>query len=232
MTLSAFLKKPASLLWFWVPVLGLLLQIALEAFLPHDVFMDFIAEGGPHENLQCAVMVAAFIVALRILFENYSRMSKGLLLWIGTAAAASFYVAGEEISWGQHLFHWVTPEYWATVNDQNETNLHNTSSWLDQKPKLLLALGIVVGGLVIPALRRWRPGWLPAKFATIYPPDAIATTALIFFALKLSNYVTNALDIRLFERISEIQELYMFYFVLLYLLDFHRRMRSGAALRL
>ncbi|WP_084417817.1 hypothetical protein [Henriciella litoralis] len=41
------------------------------------------------------------------------------------AAIVCFFVAGEEISWGQWIFHWETPEAMAAVNLQHETNLHN-----------------------------------------------------------------------------------------------------------
>jgi hypothetical protein len=40
-------------------------------------------------------------------------------------ALASFLIAGEELSWGQWIFHWSTPDSLAAVNLQNETNLHN-----------------------------------------------------------------------------------------------------------
>jgi len=33
--------------------------------------------------------------------------------------------SGEEISWGQRIFGWETPEGYSQVNRQNETNLHN-----------------------------------------------------------------------------------------------------------
>lgn len=37
-----------------------------------------------------------------------------------------FFVLGmEEISWGQRIFDWNTPEVWSEVNYQDETNLHN-----------------------------------------------------------------------------------------------------------
>lgn len=36
-----------------------------------------------------------------------------------------FWAAGEELSWGQHMFGTLTPEWLATINDQNETNVHN-----------------------------------------------------------------------------------------------------------
>lgn len=40
-------------------------------------------------------------------------------------AAACLFIAGEELSWGQWLFHWETPAQLASVNLQQETNLHN-----------------------------------------------------------------------------------------------------------
>lgn len=36
-------------------------------------------------------------------------------------------MALEEISYGQHVFHWQTPEYFSSINLQGETNLHNLS---------------------------------------------------------------------------------------------------------
>lgn len=41
------------------------------------------------------------------------------------AGLAAFVIAGEELSWGQWIFHWSTPEPIAAVNLQEETNLHN-----------------------------------------------------------------------------------------------------------
>lgn len=40
-------------------------------------------------------------------------------------AVAAFLIAGEEMSWGQWLFHWSTPADLYAGNLQNETNLHN-----------------------------------------------------------------------------------------------------------
>ena len=41
------------------------------------------------------------------------------------ASTIFFWAAGEEISWGQHFFRTVTPDWLAQINDQNETNIHN-----------------------------------------------------------------------------------------------------------
>jgi len=44
----------------------------------------------------------------------------------------------EEISWGQHIFGWETPDFFIEINSQNETNIHNTSSLLNELPRNLL----------------------------------------------------------------------------------------------
>jgi len=57
--------------------------------------------------------------------------------WLGLWVAACVYFAGEEASWGQWWFGWQTPAPLAELNDQGEANLHDISSWLDQKPRAL-----------------------------------------------------------------------------------------------
>ena len=44
------------------------------------------------------------------------------------AAAAFLFAAGEEISWGQRLFGWTTPDFLMGLNMQGETNIHNIHS--------------------------------------------------------------------------------------------------------
>src|SRR3546814_16819658 len=82
----------------------------------------------------------------------------------------SVYMAGEEASWGQHYAGWLTPEGWQAINDQGETNLHNTSSWLDQKPRTLLAIGVLVAGIIVPLPVRRRPANREGRFALLLPP--------------------------------------------------------------
>jgi hypothetical protein len=48
----------------------------------------------------------------------------------GAILAGGFFLcAGEEMSWGQHLFGWKAPEAITKVNVQGETNLHNLSGY-------------------------------------------------------------------------------------------------------
>ncbi len=209
--------------WLWLPLLIMAAQLVLEFTLDSRTLSILHSEGGPHETMQTLAVAAALVVAAITLLRFPYAQRPWLALWVALAALCCFYVTGEEISWGQHLFHWATPGFWSGINDQNETNLHNTSSWLDQKPRLLLELGVLTGGILMPLIRRFRPALLPARFAAIYPPDCLAVTALLALAVKITDTVAEALHVSIFERGSEVQELYLFYFVLLYLLALHNR---------
>lgn len=216
-------KPPHQFWWLWVPLVFLVIQLVLEFMLSGPELSRLLSENGPHEILQALVMALAFVVAIRILCLIDWKKERWLGVWAALAAAGSFYVTGEEISWGQHILQWSTPEYWARVNDQQETNLHNTSSWLDQKPRLVLEIGVIVGGIIIPLLAKFKKALLPERFTMIYPPAIMAVTALAYLFFKLSDKVFEGLGISFYVRVSEVQELYLFYFVLLYLVILKRR---------
>ena len=199
----------------------MLAQIGIEIFVPAENLPALHSEGGPHEILQFTFAALGLIWALRILIKIWPQKNHWLTAWIIFFCLGCTYIAGEEISWGQHIFYWDTPEYWAERNDQQETNLHNTSSWLDQKPKLLLLLGVVVGGLIIPALQKFKPSLLPQQLSIIYPPATLGVAAACTLLTKIIDKVQDNLDINFFTRVSEVEEVYLFYFVLLYLINFY-----------
>ncbi len=215
-------KTLSPLFWLWIPVAIAVAQIGIELFVPAQYLGALHSEGGPHETLQAIFMAAAFIVAIAILVRIKAQ-NIWLTLWVGIAALAAFYVTGEEISWGQHIFDWGTPDFWQQVNDQSETNLHNTSSWLDQKPRAVLLIGVIVGGLMMPLLARFKPSALPPQFSIIYPPAILTVTAICAVLVKVIDKGQDAADIVLLYRASEVEELYLFYFVLLYLIILRRR---------
>ncbi len=206
-----------SLWWLWVPLFFMAFQLSMEISLPRDVLGVLLSEWGPQETLQFMIISVAFLIAFTNLFRVNWATQKLLGGWIALAALSCFYVAGEEISWGQHIFGWETSADWQGVNDQGETNLHNTSSWLDQKPRLLLFIGIIVGGLIVPFVQKYRPALLPVKFSALYPSAQLVAVALLATLPYAIEEVAEAFDIATFARVSEVQELYMYYFVLLYL---------------
>lgn len=83
------------------------------------------------ENISAlAFLLASILFFVSFWKSNGSGLNLGFLKtkrnWIFLAIGLMFFVAfGEEISWGQRIFGWSTPEALAEVNYQQETNLHN-----------------------------------------------------------------------------------------------------------
>ena len=64
-----------------------------------------------------------------------------------------FFIAMEEIAWGQWFFHFETPEEWAKINKQGETTLHNLEGIQGNSEILRIIFG--VGGLIGIILNRF-----------------------------------------------------------------------------
>lgn len=96
------------------------------------------------------MLLVAILLAVLSVLKIKSFEFPILRFWVALLVLGCIYYVGEEISWGQHWFGWGTPDSWMGVNDQGETNLHNTSTLLDQVPRMLLTITAVAGGVLIP----------------------------------------------------------------------------------
>jgi hypothetical protein len=124
------------------------------------------------------------------------RVARGLYAALGLLL---FFVAMEEISWGQTLFGFATPEGWARINHQHETSIHNlvdrsalTAAW-----KIVsVSFGVGVVAMVALGLRFPRslvsilaphPTLVPLALCAAYAgawlhPELIELLLSIFFA--------------------------------------------------
>jgi len=202
---------------FAIPFVFFIAELIAELTLPVATMEKWHSENGGIEVAHFAISAVAFLWAAYALALYIKEKNLGMSLWFGIAALCCLYVAGEEISWGQHFFGWISGDFWMEINDQGETNLHNISSWLDQKPRLILELGVMIGGVFAPLAMKFRPSLLPAWFQAICPPMSLIPTALIVVTIKLSDKILEALDVSFYTRSSEILEIYLFYYVLVYL---------------
>lgn len=203
----------------WLPAAFFIFQVILELFLPDTIMNHVVSENGPHEFLQCLIAFAGSVLALQCALRA-KRQSVFLCAWCVCFAAGCFYIAAEEISWGQWIFKWTTSEYWTSINDQQETNLHNISSWLDQKPKALVLIGILVGGIIFPLLEKYTKTRLPERFLIIYPPITLIFVALCIAAVKLGDVIDDQIeDFYFWARDSEIEEIFVYYYLLLYIVQ-------------
>ena len=213
--------------WLWLPLAVALALLLLGQFAPR-FYTHWIGseDRGLLELSHVVVPLASMLLALRILFMPQLREARALYGLVALIAIACLYIAGEEASWGQHYLGWATPEGWQAVNDQGETNLHNISSWLDQKPRALLEAAIVIGGILVPLVALWKPQLRQGRFALVLPPLACLPVALLAEVSKLTDRLADVLGpaAHLFRRASEVQELYFYLFILLYLIVLRRRL--------
>ena len=112
----------------------------------------------PGEWCQFYFFVFALLFAVPL-----ARGGSRFRFFFAALALACFYVAGEEISWGQRLFNIPTPDFFRAHNLQQETNLHNFvtgpySTLLKQVIEAGLACAFMVYGVIYPReLRINRP---------------------------------------------------------------------------
>ena len=212
-------------LYLWMPILVMAVVWSV-ARIDVEFYQTYIGtEAGLLEFTHILLPIFSIIVCVLILRMPEARADRRIFAWIAVALVGSFYLAGEEASWGQHLGGWLTPEYWQTLNDQGETNLHNTSSWLDQKPRTILEIGIIVGGIIIPLLALWKPEIRSGPFAIFLPPLICLPVAVLaeFSRVWERLFKYGVTDFEVFYRASELQEFYFALFIFMYLLVFRKR---------
>lgn len=108
-----------------------------------------------------------------------------------------FFVAGEELSWGQRLLGWRAPEYFLIHNFEQEVNLHNVVG--KQSQNYLLVFLIMGYGMVAPLLATTETGGRFARqYGIVTPPVELSPA---FFA----GVVLFAADP--WDRIDEVAEL-------------------------
>jgi len=220
-------------LWLWFPV-AVLVLIFLVRLLGESVYERYMTtEQGAVENGTVLILVAAVIGGLLAFLRRRALPNPWLGGWLLLLILGCVYMAMEEISWGQHYFSWSTPTPIIEINDQAETNLHNVSSWFDQKPRLILELGTLIGGVIFPlwALlagfapdprRDWRYWWWPT-FAS-FPAATLAI--LIRFPNRFDKWFDWPKPPPLDIQLSEVQEYFFAAVFMIYLWSFYVRLRS------
>lgn len=126
----------------------------------------------PAQAVLYAISAAVFVYASR-----GPRLGK---LWTLGLAALSFWLAGEEVSWGQRMFGVATPDWLAGRNVQQELNFHNLDG-LHQRVRLVGVLFVGVLAFAIPLGYRWV-AWVKALVERlefpVFPLFAAPTVAV------------------------------------------------------
>lgn len=225
-------RKASRLLLTWLPLVTLVALFFLAKFEPAFFNKWMASEStGLLEFLNWLAPAITALIAIRLMFYPFIRRNRLLFFWMLAMAVGGIYLAGEEASWGQHYVGWSTPEFWETVNDQQETNLHNTSVWLDQRPRQVLTYGLIVSTLIFPLFMLYKPHMPMRQFDFVYPPLALVPLAAIILATEiykqLKHFMPDAMLSAL--RPGELQELYIVWYLLAYAIFLWVRARHVAS---
>jgi len=233
------------ILWIYFPIFFPLIFIFVKK-INMDLFTTFFtSENGIIENGTFLILLLAIIISissLKIIKKKFRK--KKLFIFIMLFTISLIYFAGEEINWGQHWFHWNAPLFFEVYNEQyigdtSETNFHNITSWFDQKPRIILTLFVLVGGILCPFYFNKKININNLKH-WIFPEIYCFPTSLVclfFYILdnsyKILCYGKPGIDItckyipQLFVfRTSEIIELYFALFLLIYILSINLKLKK------
>lgn len=172
---KSFLFKPAVYLALAIyialtyPILGMGNNI-LAAAIPEDHYFEIV--GAASLLITSVLFLYGFRVARRTLDRTWTSLAKQLVYL--ALAGLFFFGAGEEISWGQRMLGFQTPENLSQANRQEEFNLHNLSAWEASKfldaDRLFdifwftFAVLIPAAGLIVPSFRSFAAKFMPITY--------------------------------------------------------------------
>lgn len=189
-TINRFIKKypPSTLILFLFFFSGIFL--ISFAFLDLDTATDLVREDGAIENMQAILyLLGAGLWGSAFIFTkttkgNGKRRKIFYILFLGLFLFFFF----EEISWGQRIFGFSTPESLEEMNMQDETNIHNIGFsdslfWIH----LLMGFFMVTVGIIFPVLKlgskRYSLIFERLKFPVLHHNlIACFCTALVFYS--------------------------------------------------
>ena len=192
-------------------------------------------ENGLVEILQNFFLLISIFYIFR--FINYRKLNNRgifsniliILYFIGL-----IYYFFEEISWGQHIFFWNSPEFFLKFNNQQETNFHNISNLFNELPRTLLIIWCSFSFLTFYFLDKDKK-FLNLKYF-IFPHKNLKRISLLLLFFVMPDLIVDKFNlhpgypidwivkIRFYEvidfitfnyvRLSELQELIIDYYIL------------------
>jgi hypothetical protein len=170
--------------------------MVLVALLPSALWLHshalpdaLLREGGVYESGSALASLFAAILFCRAAIRATARPSRA---WFALFALGCFVLAGEEISWGQHVIGFTPPEFIADRNFQGEFNVHNLSTFQSEnnmvssllfRALMLYLIVLPIAASVFPTLSR-----LLQRVAMPLPGLAIALAALLVKGADLLNH--------------------------------------------
>jgi hypothetical protein len=190
------------------------------------LYRAFINEDAIVEWAQFGVLLALVPMGIALAVRLWRRNERSFAALFAIAAVGAFFIAGEEISWGQRLLGWATPEDLAALNEQGETNIHNIGNVLAFLNLGMFVVTIVAG--VMPFVWRWGSGGRSRDVATtiLVPPLFLASSFLFAGAYRLFRYSIMPEAGYVLSRYGEVGELLLYGALLVFAILIYRKLPS------
>ena len=180
-------------------------SVALVAPRTRYVSQALLLEGSVVEDLTFGFAFAAGLLGLWLARRRWrTRDDRWPGLGCALFAVSLLLFACEEIAWGQHIFGFEAPRWFAENNLQGETTIHNLPGLhaTSEFPALLVGLG-GLAGIWLGRFRGWRHLAVPGILATWFA--AIAFMA--FWDAYKDFYYTPRMVYYFFDWIDELVEM-------------------------
>jgi hypothetical protein len=139
-----------------------------------------------------------------------------MALLYGLVTLGAWFLTGEEISWGQRIFGWETPEALEEINRQGETTLHNIQGVQQLVPYAMLLAGLYGAGapLVWAAVgARWEH---VASRHLLIPPLCLVPAFLLAAGYRLFRMLVWPTADFVISEYAEVMELCLYLGLLLF----------------
>lgn len=212
-------QKYSSYFIFLIPLL-LILSLVSFWIWPMNFFIEINKEDNLIEYITAFSFLAASALSFAAAIYRFKRRQLIHVSLLIVAGLIFLFVAGEEISWGQRLLNFKTPQQVAEINQQNELTLHNSQGFAQYVLQAYLILGIygICSWIFLELNKHLK--WLKKSISEI-----------LFFTWPLSLYFFQNLFYNLahefghlrFPEWSETSEMILSFGILLHFLKQYRR---------
>jgi hypothetical protein len=184
---------------------------AMVAIPFRGAFRVLVNEDGIAEWGQFVLLVLLIPIYARISLVLWRRGQRRLALVYALATLAVFFAAGEEISWGQRIFGWLTPGTLEDINNQGETNIHNIGPLLTMFNLGVMGVAFVAAALPLLRWSVWRDRARSIAGYALIPPAVLIPAFGMEFSYRAVRLLFLPAPRYTLTKLAEIGEL-SFYF--------------------
>ncbi|MBI5031577.1 MAG: hypothetical protein HZB51_13700 [Chloroflexi bacterium] len=216
---SAWRISLRMILVIWAVPVAVALAGVVAALISKDLYKLLSDEDRVAENLQVLFYAFALVLCVIITRRLWKAGRKGIALLYLAVSLGLVFLIGEELSWGQRIFGWVTPATFQAVNKQEETNIHNIRGVGAAFKWIQLLVGAYGAILPLVVLKSTRLARYRDLLSWVVPHYTLLPYFLPMFVWKVFRNLTEVPDRFYFvvEQYNEIIELILAIGMLLFM---------------